>query len=465
MQITDTRRSQRIHFVGVGGVGMSGIAEVLINLGYKVSGSDIKENANTKRLASLGAHIVYEQVAKNVDDVDLIVTSSAIKKSNHEVKAALKRCIPVVPRAQMLGELMRLQEGIAIAGTHGKTTTTSLVASLLTEGKLDPTYVIGGQLNSAGSNARLGTGQYFVAEADESDASFLFLQPRMAVVTNIDADHMQTYRGNFDVLRATFVDFLHKLPFYGLAVVCIDNPIVREILPDIARPIITYGFSEDAGARAVNFQQTGVRSSFQIVRPDRETLTIELNMPGKHNALNALAAIVIATECGVSDAAICASLNKFQGVGRRFQLYGDIKFKHGKALLVDDYGHHPNEIAATLEAVRQAWPERRLLHVFQPHRYSRTHDLFEDFARILSAPDMLLLLEIYSAGEKPITGVSGRALARSIRQRGKVDPLFVPQLEELPGVLDDVVQDGDILLLQGAGSIGSMVTQLAKRKK
>jgi UDP-N-acetylmuramate--alanine ligase len=460
------QRVQHIHCIGIGGSGMSGIAEVLLNKGYIISGSDMGENEATRRLQNLGAKIFQGHDADFINEADVVVISTAIAKDNPELIAARQKRIPILPRAQMLAELMRLQHGIAVAGTHGKTTTTSLVASALTEGGLDPTFVIGGLLNSAGAHAKLGAGKYFIAEADESDASFLYLQPQMTIVTNIDFDHMQTYHDDVNCLKRTFLNFLHHLPFYGLAVVCIDDPIIKEILLDIARPVITYGFDKTADVRALDFKQTGTTCKFIVQRTNRsKKLAINLNLPGKHNVLNALAAMTIASECGVSDRAIGNALTKFQGVGRRFQMHGELSFKQGKALLIDDYGHHPREIAATMQAIRNAWPDRRLVLAFQPHRYSRTQMLFDDFAEILSEADLLLLLEIYAAGEQPISGVNGRALTRSIRQRGRIEPIFVEQLHDLQWNLNNIIRDGDILLLQGAGNIGSMVQQLAKQYK
>lgn len=457
-------RIKHIHFVGIGGAGMSGIAEVLVNLGYTVSGSDLHENAATRRLAKCGAHIAIGHQARNIKDADAVVTSSAVNVENPEVIAARAQRIPIVPRAEMLAELMRFSYGIAVAGTHGKTTTTSLVASLLAEGGLDPTFVIGGRLNSAGANARLGAGRYLVAEADESDASFLYLQPMLAIVTNIDADHMATYGGDFARLRQTFVEFLHHLPFYGLAVLCLDDPVVREILPQVTRPIVSYGIDHNADVRASQIRQDGVRTSFNVHIPNRATpLAVELNMPGRHNVLNALAAIAVAHELGVSDAAIQQALAHFQGIGRRFQVYGELVTKAGNVLLVDDYGHHPNEVAATLRAARDAWPGRRLVVAFQPHRYSRTRDLFEDFAQVLSTVDVLLLVEVYAAGELPIASADGRTLCRAIRARGKVDPVFVERAADLATALPGVLQDGDVLLTLGAGDIGAMALALPKQ--
>ena len=463
-QTSAMARIKKIHFVGVGGAGMGGIAEVLLNQGYTISGSDLSDNAVTRRLTSLGAHIFKGHNAENISGVDVVVKSTAVSDENVEIIAAQQARIPVVPRANMLGELMRFRYGIAIAGTHGKTTTTSLIASLLAEGGVDPTFVIGGLLNSAGSNARLGASKYFVAEADESDASFLYLNPMIAIVTNIDADHMSTYHNDFSKLKQTFVEFLHHLPFYGLAVLCHDDPVVREILPQVSRPIYTYGFTNEADTYAYDIQQNGIRTHFKVHRKNNnDDLDIILNLPGRHNVLNALAAIVVATEIGINDDAIKKGLSNFAGVGRRFQIHGELPINnHGKALLIDDYGHHPREIAVTLNAIRAAFPNKRLVMAFQPHRYTRTHDLFDDFANILSDVDVLLLLDIYPAGEKPIAGADGRALSRAIRQRGKIDPIFIPHVNELSNSLPNVLQDGDILLLQGAGDIGGVAAKLAK---
>ncbi|MFC1683852.1 UDP-N-acetylmuramate--L-alanine ligase [Pseudomonadota bacterium] len=452
-------RMRRVHFVGIGGVGMSGIAEVLVNLEFQVSGSDVRESATTQRLAKLGAEICIGHRAANVKDRDVVVTSSAVKDDNPEVVMARELRIPVVPRAEMLAELMRFRFGIAVAGTHGKTTTTSLVSSLLAEGGLDPTFVIGGRLNSAGSNARLGESDYLVAEADESDASFLYLQPMISVVTNVDADHMATYDGDFNRLRGTFLEFLHHLPFYGLAVLCIDDDEVRRLLPEIARPLRTYGAAAEADVRVSDIQQTGLRTRFCVHQEGHALLKVTLNLPGRHNVLNALAAIAIARELGVDDAAIQRALDGFQGIGRRFQT-SQCQLDVGKVMLVDDYAHHPREVAATLEATREGWPESRLVLVFQPHRYSRTEEQFEDFVQVLSRADVLLLTEVYAAGEVPIPGADGRALSRAVRARGQVDPVFVEPMEELPEVLSGLLRDGDIVLTLGAGNIGVVASQL-----
>jgi UDP-N-acetylmuramate--alanine ligase len=440
---------------------MGGIAEVLLNLGYKVTGSDLRENAVTRRLADQGAGIWIGHESGHVADSDVVVVSSAVDEDNPEVKAARERRIPVVPRAEMLAEIMRFRYGIAVAGTHGKTTTTSLVASLLAEAGMDPTFVIGGRLNSANSHARLGTGRYLVAEADESDASFLYLQPMLAVITNIDADHLSTYEGDFQRLRQTFVEFLHHLPFYGLAVLCLDDPNVRDVLAEITRQVRSYGIdSEDADIRAVNIRQQGEQMHFEIHQAGHAPLDVVLNLPGHHNVLNALAAVAIARELGADDKSMQHALETFAGIGRRFQINGEVRVADGSVLFVDDYGHHPREIAATLEAARNGWPERRLVVVFQPHRYSRTHDLFDDFAQVLADSDVLLISEVYAAGEAPVSGADGRALCRAVRGRGRVDPVFVEEVEGLPEVLKDLLQAGDLVLTLGAGSIGAVAAAL-----
>jgi UDP-N-acetylmuramate--alanine ligase len=450
-----------IHFVGIGGTGMCGIAEVLHNLGYTVSGSDIKESTVTQRLVQLGVKVAIGHQRDNIKQADVVVVSSAIDRTNDEVDEAYLNRIPVIPRAEMLAELMRFRFGIAVAGTHGKTTTTSLTVSMLAEGGLDPTYVIGGRLNSAGVNAKLGLGNYLVAEADESDASFLYLQPMMAIVTNIDQDHMATYQNNYQRLKDTFIEFLHHLPFYGLAVLCIDDEGVREVLPEISKPVTTYGVHQDADVRAENVKQSGMHTSFTVIRKGKPNpLQVTLNMPGWHNMLNALAAIAVATKLEVADEAIIKSLASFRGVGRRFQINGDLPFSNGKLTFVDDYGHHPREIAATLEALRQAWPDRRAVIVFQPHRYSRTRDLFEDFVHVLSTVDVLILMDVYSAGESIIPGADGRALSRAIRVRGKVDPVFVEDREELAPILAGIVKEDDVILTVGAGNVGQIAMQL-----
>ena len=458
---------KKVHFVGIGGSGMSGIAEVLLNLGFEVSGSDLSEGATTQRLKSLGAKVTKGHAAENVAAVDAVVISSAVKEDNPEVVAARAHKIPVVPRAMMLAELMRLKQGIAVAGTHGKTTTTSLIASVLAEAGMDPTFVIGGRLEAAGSHAKLGSGEFIVVEADESDASFLYLAPVLAVVTNIDADHMETYGHYFGRLRQAFLDFVQHLPFYGTAVLCIDDANVREILPAVTKPVTTYGMSESAQIRAVDVKAEGGRMSFRVVRKDTQGKTlpdlgIVLNLAGTHNVLNALAAIAVAMEVGAPDASIVKALADFRGVGRRFQRYGDIAIAGGgRYTLIDDYGHHPVEMAATLAAARGAFPGRRIVLAFQPHRYTRTRDCFEDFVKVLSTVDALLLTEVYSAGEAPIVAADGRALVRAVRVNGKVEPIFVEQAADFPVALNAAVKDGDVVLTMGAGSIGTLAGTLA----
>ncbi len=456
---------KRIHFVGIGGAGMSAIAEVLASQGYAVSGSDLADNATTRRLAGLGIRVVQGHAAENVADADAIVTSTAVQRDNPEVQAARARQIPVVPRAQMLAELMRLKQGIAIAGTHGKTTTTSLVASVLNAGGFDPTFVIGGRLNAVGANSRVGTGEFLVAEADESDASFLMLSPVISVVTNIDADHMETYGHNFARLKHAFVDFLNRLAFYGVAVLCVDDPNVREIMPFVSKQIIRYGLSPDAQVRAENVRAVDGQMHFDVVRQNGSTVRypVTLNLPGMHNVLNALATIAVATEVGVPDEAIARGLAEFQGVGRRFQRYGEVALPAGGSFtLIDDYGHHPVEMAATLAAARGAFPGRRLVLAFQPHRYTRTRDCFEDFVRVLGTVDALLLGEVYAAGEAPLVAADGRSLARAIRVAGKVEPLFVEDISEMPLRIIESARDGDVVITMGAGSIGAVPGKLAQ---
>lgn len=456
---------KHIHFVGVGGSGMSGIAEVLANLGYTVSGSDLAASSTTRRLEAQGVKVMLGHAAGNAGGADAVVTSTAVKADNPEVIAARERHIPVVPRAQMLAELMRLKQGIAIAGTHGKTTTTSLVASILAEGGIDPTFVIGGRLNAAGANARLGQGDFLVAEADESDASFLYLSPVISVVTNIDADHMETYGHDFERLKGAFVDFLNRLPFYGVAVLCADDANVRAILPQVPKQIVTYGLRNDANFYAENVRADAGQMHFDAVRVNGSVsrLPITLNLPGMHNVLNALAAIAVATEVQVADDAIIKALAEFRGVGRRFQRYGELPLAAGGSVtLVDDYGHHPVEMAATLAAARGAFPGRRLVLAFQPHRYTRTRDCFEDFVKVLSTVDALLLSEVYAAGEAPIVAADGRALARALRVGGKVEPVFVEDIASLPQTILDVVRDGDVVLTMGAGSIGGVPGKLTE---
>ncbi|MEH6365925.1 MULTISPECIES: UDP-N-acetylmuramate--L-alanine ligase [Pseudomonas] len=454
------RRIRNIHFVGIGGAGMCGIAEVLLNLGYQVSGSDLKASAVTDRLEKFGAKIFIGHQADNSAHADVLVVSSAVNTANPEVASALERRVPVVPRAEMLAELMRYRHGVAVAGTHGKTTTTSLLASVFAAGGLDPTFVIGGRLNAAGTNAQLGTSRYLIAEADESDASFLHLQPMVAVVTNIDMDHMSTYEGDFNKLKKTFIEFLHNLPFYGLAVMCVDDPVVCEILPHVARPTVTYGFAEGADVRAINVRQEGMRTFFTVLRPDREPLDVSVNMPGNHNVLNSLATIAIATDEGISDEAIVQGLSGFQGVGRRFQVYGELPVEGGEVMLVDDYGHHPREVAAVIKAVRGGWPDRRLVMVYQPHRFSRTRDLYDDFVQVLGETNVLLLMEVYPAGEEPIPGADSRQLCHSIRQRGQLDPIYIERGVDLAPLIKPLLRAGDILLCQGAGDIGGLAPQL-----
>lgn len=465
IEIPEMRRIRRMHFVGIGGAGMCGIAEVIKNQGYDVSGSDIKASKTTERLEQMGVQVFIGHDASNIVGADVLVVSTAIDGENPEIKAAIERHVPIVRRAEMLGELMRYRHGIAVAGTHGKTTTTSLLTCMLDEEGLDPTYVIGGLLNRTGTNAALGASRYLVAEADESDASFLHLQPMAAIVTNIDADHMDTYGGSFEVLKDTFIQFLHNLPFYGLAVMCGDDPVIRELLPRVGRPVLTYGFAEDNDIRAVDVVQMGMQTRFTVLRRDREPLTVVLSIPGLHNVLNALAAIGIATDEGVSDAAIARALEGFTGVGRRFQIQGEFALGDGSVKLVDDYGHHPKEVEATIKAARQSHPDRRLVMLFQPHRFSRTRDCFEDFVDVLSQVDVLLLMEVYPAGEKPIVGADSRSLARSIRLRGQVEPILVEPVDtQLEPVLKSILQAGDLVLTQGAGNVGAVSNDLARQQ-
>ncbi|HWJ95529.1 MAG TPA: UDP-N-acetylmuramate--L-alanine ligase [Telluria sp.] len=456
---------KHIHFVGIGGSGMSGIAEVLLNLGYKVSGSDLAMGAAAQRLSELGARVYVGHDAVNIAGADAVVTSTAVNENNPEVMAARAAQVPVVPRAIMLGELMRLKRGIAIAGTHGKTTTTSLVASVLAQGGVDPTFVIGGRLNSAGANAKLGTGDYIVAEADESDASFLNLSPMIEVITNIDADHMDTYEHDFEKLKAAFVNFTHRLPFYGRAMLCIDDPHVRSIIPQVTKPVTTYGFSEDAQVRAINARADGLKMRFTVRQVGYRDTEFVLNQPGMHNVLNACSAIAIAREIGIDDASTAQGLAEFHGVGRRFTRYGDIPVAQGGSFaLVDDFGHHPVETEVTLAAARAAYPGRRLVLAFQPHRYTRTRDLFEDFVRVLSTADVLLLADVYSAGEAPIVAADGRALARALRAAGKVEPIFVQAIGDMPAAIMNVARDGDVVITMGAGSISGVPHQLTNAK-
>lgn len=459
--ISRMRRIHCVHFVGIGGSGMSGIAEVMLSLGYRIQGSDIKPNKQTMRLEKLGATVFIGHAADNIRDADAVVVSSAVDETNPEVAAAREQLMPVVQRAEMLAELMRFRYSIAVAGTHGKTTTTSLVASVLAEGGLDPTFVIGGRLKSADANARLGQGEYLVAEADESDASFVHLKPMLAVITNIDADHMSTYDGDIEKLREGFVEFLHNLPFYGLAVMCSDDPGVREILGSTGRAVMTYGLDEDADLRANNVEFDAGVTRFDVIRGgDKPPLSISLSLPGLHNVRNALAAIAVAGELQVADDAVVRALGNFEGIDRRFQSYGDIDTDAGRIMLIDDYGHHPTEVDATLAAARSGWPDKRVVLVFQPHRYTRTRDLMDDFAQVLSEADVLVLLDVYAAGEAPIAGADGRAIARAVRSRGAVEPVFVESLDELPPVLKDVLEDGDLVLTMGAGDIGAFAASL-----
>jgi UDP-N-acetylmuramate--alanine ligase len=465
--VPEMRRIKRIHFVGIGGAGMSGIAEVLLNQGYQISGSDLRESTVVDRLQGMGAKVFIGHQTSNVTGADVVVSSSAVDENNPEIVGAREHRIPIVRRAEMLAELMRYRHGIAVAGTHGKTTTTSLITSILAAAGLDPTFVIGGLVHSAGSNAKLGTSQYLVAEADESDASFLHLQPMTAVITNIDADHMDTYEGDFSRLKKTFMEFIHNLPFYGLLVVCGDDPIVQELLPDISRQVITYGFDEHNDYRAVDVVQNKTQIRFKVesaLFADDEIIEINLNIPGRHNVLNALAAVAIAVDEKVAVTSIKKGLETFEGVGRRFQIYGNYPVGNGAAMLVDDYGHHPREVDATIQAIRDGWPDRRIVMIYQPHRYSRTRDLYEDFVGVLSKVDVLILLDVYSAGEEPIVGADGRHLSRSIRQRGKVDPIFLEGIDGVPAIVKEMVKENDIVITQGAGNVGGLAIELAKRK-
>ncbi|MCB1947577.1 UDP-N-acetylmuramate--L-alanine ligase [Nitrosomonas sp.] len=460
---------KHIHFVGICGSGMSGIAEVLLNLQYQISGSDLSDNWVAQRLRSLGVTVYTGHAAEQIVGADVVVTSTAVKSSNPEVTAAHEKNIPVVPRALMLAELLRLRRGIAIAGTHGKTTTTSLVASILAEADMDPTFVIGGRLKAAGCHAKLGSGEFIVVEADESDASFLYLQPVLAVVTNVDADHMETYEYDFNRLKQTFVEFMHHLPFYGMAVLCVDDDNVRALLPDITKPITTYGFAEDAQVRAVDIEHHHGQMHFTAligVNGSARRLPVQLNLPGLHNVQNALAAIAVANEVGAPDAAMIKALSVFKGVERRFQHYGEIRLSRQRSFaLVDDYGHHPAELAATIDAARGAFPGRRLVLAFQPHRYTRTRNLFEDFVRVLSQADVLLLAEVFSAGEEPIVAADSKSLARSVRIQGKVEPIYAATVEELTAAIMDVVRDGDLVLVMGAGSISKVAPEIVKEQQ
>ena len=463
--VPEMRRVNQIHFIGIGGAGMSGIAEVLLNEGYKISGSDIAESAVTQRLAKAGAKVFIGHAAENIQGASVVVASSAIDDSNPEVAAAKAARIPVIQRAQMLAEIMRFRHGIAVAGTHGKTTTTAMISMIYTEAKLDPTFVNGGLVKSAGKNAHLGASRYLIAEADESDASFLHLQPMVSVVTNIEPDHMDTYGGDFEKMKATYVKFLRNLPFYGLAVMCADDETVMEIAPQVGRQVMTYGFSEKADYRIEDYQQTGFQGHYTVVCPTGERIEVLLNVPGKHNALNATAALAVAKEEGIENEAILAALADFQGAGRRFDQFGSFIRPNGKVMLVDDYGHHPTEVDVTIKAARQGWEGKRVVMVFQPHRYSRTRDLFDDFVQVLSQVDALVMLEVYAAGEAPIVGADSKSLCRSIRNLGKVDPILVSDTEQLGDVLDQIIQDGDLILAQGAGSVSRISRGLAESWK
>ena len=470
-QVPEMRRIRRIHFVGIGGSGMCGIAEVLHNQGYEISGSDLTLNASARRLQSAGVDIFIGHSEANIEGANVVVKSSAVTMENIEITAAIAGAIPVVRRAEMLAELMRYRHGIAVAGTHGKTTTTSLLTAIFASDGRDPTFIVGGRVNSVGTNAQLGASRYLIAEADESDASFLHLQPMVSVVTNIEADHMETYNFDFNVLKNTYIKFLHNLPFYGLAVLCIDDPVIRSLLVAVARPTLTYGFSEDAAYQVSQVKSDRLQTTFVINRPDNlSSLQIMLNIPGRHNVLNAAAAIAVASDEGISDEAIITGLKEFGGVGRRFEMVGNYPVKDGSAMLVDDYGHHPTELKATIDAVRSGWPEKRLVMIFQPHRYTRTRDLYEDFVEVLCQVDALLILDVYSAGEDEIAGASSKNICGSIRQRGSVDPIYVPSLEAVPDLIAGLVRPGDIVLTQGAGSVTQLVallteTELGQKKR
>ncbi|WGE84837.1 UDP-N-acetylmuramate--L-alanine ligase [Actinobacillus equuli] len=463
--VPEMRRVNQIHFIGIGGAGMSGIAEVLLNEGYQISGSDIAEGPVTKRLVEAGAKVFIGHQAENVTGASVVVASSAIDDTNPEVKAAKEARIPVIQRAQMLAEIMRFRHGIAIAGTHGKTTTTAMISMIYTEAQLDPTFVNGGLVKSAGKNAHLGASRYLIAEADESDASFLHLQPMVSVVTNIEPDHMDTYGGDFEQMKATYVKFLRNLPFYGLAVMCADDETVMEIAPQVGRQVVTYGFSDKADYRIEDYQQTGFQGHYTVVCPNGERIDVLLNVPGKHNALNATAALAVAKEEGIANEAILAALADFQGAGRRFDQLGSFIRPNGKVMLVDDYGHHPTEVDVTIKAARSGWEDKRVVMIFQPHRYSRTRDLFDDFVQVLSQVDALIMLEVYAAGEAPIVGADSKALCRSIRNLGKVDPILVSDTDQLGEVLDQIIQDGDLILAQGAGSVSRISRGLAESWK
>ncbi|MBY4838807.1 MULTISPECIES: UDP-N-acetylmuramate--L-alanine ligase [Pantoea] len=467
--VPEMRRVRHIHFVGIGGAGMGGIAEVLANEGYHISGSDLAPNAVTQHLAALGATIYFNHRPENVTDASVVVVSTAVAQDNPELVAAREQRIPVIRRAEMLAELMRFRHGIAVAGTHGKTTTTAMVTSIYAEGGLDPTFVNGGLVKAAGTHARLGSSRYLIAEADESDASFLHLQPMVAIVTNIEADHMDTYQGDFENLKQTFINFLHNLPFYGRAVMCVDDAVIRDLIPRVGRQVTTYGFSDDADVRIENYEQRGAQGHFTIIRQDKPVLKVTLNAPGRHNALNAAAAVAVASEEGIEDNAILAALESFQGTGRRFDVLGEfdtaaVNGNPGSAMLVDDYGHHPTEVDVTIKAARAGWPEKKLVMVFQPHRYTRTRDLFDDFANVLSQVDVLLMLDVYPAGEAAIPGADSRSLCRAIRNRGKVDPILVSEHDALPDALAPLLSGDDLVIVQGAGNIGKIARKLAENE-
>ena len=461
--IPEMRRVKQIHFIGIGGAGMCGIAEILLNEGYHISGSDIAESAVTQRLTCAGAKVFIGHKAENIAGASVVVISSAIRDDNPEVVAAKDARIPVIQRAQMLAELMRFRHGIAVAGTHGKTTTTAMVSMIYAEAGLDPTFVHGGLVKSAGTNAHLGRSRYLIAEADESDASFLHLQPMISIVTNIEPDHMDTYHGDFDEMKQTYVNFLHNLPFYGLAVLCADDADLMSLVPQVGRQVITYGFSENADYRIEDYQQTGFQGHYTVICPNGERIDVLLNVPGRHNALNATAALAVAKEEGIKNEAILAALANFQGAGRRFDQLGQFIRPNGKVMLVDDYGHHPTEVGVTIQAARQGWENKRIVMIFQPHRYSRTRDLFDDFVQVLSQVDALIMLDVYPAGEAPIVGADSKALCRSIRNLGKVDPILVSDTAQLGEVLDHLIQDGDLILAQGAGSVSKLSRQLVER--
>ena len=463
--IPEMRRVQQIHFIGIGGAGMSGIAEILLNEGYQISGSDIADGLVTQRLTQAGAKIYIGHAEEHIEGASVVVVSSAIKDDNPELVAAKQKRIPVIQRAQMLAEIMRFRHGIAVAGTHGKTTTTAMISMIYTQAKLDPTFVNGGLVKSAGKNAHLGASRYLIAEADESDASFLHLQPMVSVVTNMEPDHMDTYEGDFEKMKATYVKFLHNLPFYGLAVMCADDPVLMELVPKVGRQVITYGFSEHADYRIDDYEQTGFQGHYTVICPDNERINVLLNVPGKHNALNATAALAVAKEEGIGNVAILEALADFQGAGRRFDQLGEFIRPNGKVRLVDDYGHHPTEVGVTIKAAREGWVDKRIVMVFQPHRYSRTRDLFDDFVQVLSQVDALIMLDVYAAGEAPIVGADSKSLCRSIRNLGKIDPILVSDTSQLGDVLDQIIQDGDLILAQGAGSVSKISRGFAQSWK